>query len=368
MRAVRPSTPKRIFRVAALLAMLACVGPVGSAAAFSKAIWGDVYRNGKSQFPLYHKLGVSIFELGVNWSQVAPTRPAHPADPKDPAYAWPAEVDQAIAQARRYHIRILVQLNNAPRWASGHANPSYAPRHPADFATFAAAAARRWPGVHLWMIWGEPIRTFLPIVPARHGARLNNAQKRAPHRYALLVDKTYRALKAVSRRNLIIAGDSYSTSKLDPYQWISNLRLPNGRAPRMDMYGHNPFTGPQLLRPAVTRTRRRLLRSPSARRLGRSLPPARHAAVPVRVDGDNGPRPRDVDLGRSAGCRALGARCAAVVPALVAYLRPRLDPRLRRSADEQRRTADRQGETEADLLGVPSRMTARSCSITSSRI
>jgi hypothetical protein len=243
MRAVRPSTPKRIFRVAALLAMLACVGPVGSAAAFSKAIWGDVYRNGKSQFPLYHKLGVSIFELGVNWSQVAPTRPAHPANPNDPAYAWPAEVDQAIAQARRYHIRILVQLNNAPRWASGHANPSYAPRHPADFATFAAAAARRWPGVHLWMIWGEPIRTFLPIVPARHGARLNNAQKRAPHRYALLVDKTYRALKAVSRRNLIIAGDSYSTSKLDPYQWISNLRLPNGRAPRMDMYGHNPFTG-----------------------------------------------------------------------------------------------------------------------------
>ena len=82
------------------------------------------------------------------------------------------------------------------------------------------------------MIWGEPIRTFLRIVHPRHGARLNNAQKAAPHRYALLVDKTYRGSEGGQPPRTRSSPD-HSTSKLDPSQWISNLRLPNGHAPRI---------------------------------------------------------------------------------------------------------------------------------------
>src|SRR6202043_3768721 len=33
-----------------------------------------------------------------------------------------------------------------------------------------------------------------------------------------------------------------TTGVLDTLQWIQNLRLPNGKPPRMDMYAHNPFT------------------------------------------------------------------------------------------------------------------------------
>lgn len=234
----------RFWRAGVVLPVLLVCGITATPAhALNKAIWGDVLRNGVNQFPLYHRLGVSIYQFTVNWSSVAPSRPAHPTAADDPAYLWPAEVDAAISEAHRYHIRVLIMLTGAPGWASGRHAWDYAPRRPADFADFATAAARRWPSVHLWMLWGEPIRTFGPIVRAKPGAKLTRTQARAPRLYARLVDATYSALKTVSRRNLIIAGDSYTRSLLDPYQWISNLRLPNGRPPRMDMYGHNPFTG-----------------------------------------------------------------------------------------------------------------------------
>ena len=35
------------------------------ASAFSKAIWGEVYRGGVNQFPLYRTLGVGIDEAGA---------------------------------------------------------------------------------------------------------------------------------------------------------------------------------------------------------------------------------------------------------------------------------------------------------------
>jgi hypothetical protein len=230
--------------VALIVAVLVAVTP-SSASAFSKAIWGPVYRNGVNQFPLYHELGVSIYEADVFWNQVAPTRPRDPSNPRDPAYRWPLELQQAMRQAARFHMSVMLQVIGAPAWANGgHSNWSWAPRDPQDFATFAAAAARRYPSVHLWMIWGEPTRpgNFHPIVKALPGAKLNQAQRAAPHLYARMLDAAYGALKRVSRRNVVIGGCTYTTGLLDPLQWIQNLRLPNGRPPRMDMYAHNPFS------------------------------------------------------------------------------------------------------------------------------
>ena len=232
-------------RVALAVALAVALLMPSSAHAFSKAIWGPVYRNGADQFPLYRQLGVSIYEADLSWNLVAPSRPRNPANPGDPAYRWPAAIQQAITQARRFHMRVLLQIIGAPSWANGgHADWSWAPRNPSDFATFAAAAARRYPSVHLWMVWGEPTRqgNFQPITKALPGANLDRAQRAAPHRYARILDASYGALKHVSRRNLVIGGCTYTTGLLDPLQWIQNLRLPNGRRPRMDMYAHNPFS------------------------------------------------------------------------------------------------------------------------------
>ncbi|HET9719228.1 MAG TPA: hypothetical protein VFP55_04040 [Solirubrobacteraceae bacterium] len=240
--------------LALALLVPALVAPA-PASAFTKAIWGPPSVNGVDQFPLYHRLHVGILEMGLTWDQVAPVRPAHPTNPNDPAYHWPAEVAQAIAEARTYHMRILLQVSFAPAWADGgHSAPGWAPKNPTDYATFLATAARRYPSVHLWMIWGEPDKrgSFQPNVSqAVAGHPLTRAQKRAPHLYARVLDASYAALKRVSRANKVIGGCTYTSGLADPAQWIENLRLPNGRAPRMDMYGHNPFG---YLPPVFTRT------------------------------------------------------------------------------------------------------------------
>lgn len=230
-------------RVGLLAALIIALAPSG-ASAFSKAIWGQVYRDGVNQFPIYKQLGVSIWQGELPWSQVAPTRPRDAKNPNDPAYQWPVGIQQAIDQARQFHMRVMLQIIFAPPWANHNRGQTWTPSNPRNYADFAIAAARRYPSVHLWMIWGEPNRKgmFLPFYAAPPGAALTAQQQIAPHNYARLLDVAYGALKAVSRRNVVIGGSTYTSGQIDTQQWIENMVLPNGRRPRMDMYAHNPFT------------------------------------------------------------------------------------------------------------------------------
>ena len=239
---------RRIARLATLTTVAACcVAGVHAtpAGAFAKAIWGPIARNGVNQFPMYHRLGVSIYQMDLNWDNVAPTKPASPQDPADPAYRWPANVSTALGLAAQYHMRVLLQVSNAPAWENGgHGGDGWAPRRAADYAAFVSAAAREYPAVHLWMIWGEPTKvgTFEPLPGAQPGEPLTRLQRRMVHLYAQMVDAAYGALKHLSSRNRVIGGDTFTTGGLDTLQWLQNLTLPNGRPPRMDMYGHNPFS------------------------------------------------------------------------------------------------------------------------------
>lgn len=237
----------------AALLILFCATPASASALALKAIWGPTVDRGVSQFPVYRDLGIQLVETSLDWATVAPVRPAHPRDPHDPAYAWPVALADTLAGTAGQGIRVAIELTRAPRWANGGRPPNWAPRRPTDYADFAAAAARRYPTVHLWMIWGEPTRQadFRPLVPAAPLTRLTAAQRTAPHRYAQLLDDAYGALKRASRRNLVIGGMTFTTGEIDTQQWIENLRLPNGRPPRLDLYGHNPFTSrdPNLANP-----------------------------------------------------------------------------------------------------------------------
>lgn len=227
-----------------MLAVLVLAAAPASAAAFSKAIWGQVYRNGVNQFPMYHQLGARIFEADLDWAQIAPTRPHQASNPNDRAYQWPVEIQQAITQAKRFHMSVLLQIIFAPRWTNRGRGPSYPPVNPADYAAFARAAARKYPSVHLWMVWGEPTRipNFAITKRVIPGHTLTRADLAAPHLYARILDAAYGAFKQVSHRNLVIGGCTYTTGDIDTQDWLENLRLPNGRRPRMDMYAHNPFT------------------------------------------------------------------------------------------------------------------------------
>jgi hypothetical protein len=230
--------------LAATLVMGIAAAPAQARYSSKKAIWGPAYVDGVSQFPRYQFLGAGIFEAQVRWEDIAPTRPANPRNPRDPAYQWPPALDRAVAEAARYRMRVALMLIGAPRWANGGRASNFAPRERA-YADFAYAASRHYRNVHLWMIWGEPSgpKNFKPLTPARLGApRLTPAQASAPRRYARLLDAAYGALKRANLRNRVIGGMTFTSGAISAWQWIAYMRLPNGRPPRLDLYGHNPIT------------------------------------------------------------------------------------------------------------------------------
>lgn len=220
-----------------MAAIVAALSVAGTAqAAVPKMIWGPAsLPNGKSAFPTYHRLGVQVFQIDLNWAQTAPRRPAHPQSPKDPAYRWPAELTTVMRQAARYGIRVCLLVHATPRWANGGRASAWAPTKPAAYANFLIAAARRYPMVRDWMIWGEPNRTgnFKPMPP--------NSPV-GPRRYALLLNAGYHALKRVSESNTVIGGDTWSFGNPTPASFLKWMRLPDGKPPPLDDYGHNPFS------------------------------------------------------------------------------------------------------------------------------
>jgi hypothetical protein len=230
---------------AAALAAFLAIGGAAEARkpSVKKAIWGPVEVNGVSQFPIYSDLGAGIYMRVLEWHSAAPTRPRHATRPDDPAYRWPPELDRAIEEGRRHGIRVALTVMWSPRWANGGRTPEWAPR-PRHYARFIRAAARRYPSVRLWQIWGEPSRhaNFKPM---------RSSSARGPRRYARVLDAAYAALKRENTRNLVIGGNTLTTGDVGPLTFIQGMRLPSGRPPRMDMYGHNPFTArrPALRKP-----------------------------------------------------------------------------------------------------------------------
>jgi hypothetical protein len=242
--------------VLAAIALFGCAGDSGAGdragsdaghrrQAVEKAIWGPVrLPDGSSAFPRYQQLGVQVFQIQLRWSLAAPTRPRSPEDPEDPAYRWPKDLDVAIAEGAERGIETAVLVTTTPPWANGGREAIRAPTRSADYARFLTAAARRYPSVGLWMIWGEPNRAdrFLPNRP-------NDPV--SARRYARLLDGAYGALKEVSPDNIVIGGMTFAGGDVKPAPFLRWMRLPSGKPPRLDWYGHNPypFRYPDLAEP-----------------------------------------------------------------------------------------------------------------------
>jgi hypothetical protein len=241
-----PTTVSRL--VPLLLVLLSALIFAAPASAgeitIKKSMWGPIERDGVSQFPIYADLGVGLFHTALLWSDVAPTKPENPRDPFDPAYVWPAAIDEAIAEGAKHGIKISVLLQGAPPWANGGEDWRFAPKRPKDFADFAAAASRRFPAVRHWMIWSEPSKAqnFQPLEPDNGRPLKTEKQKRGPRLYARILDAAYDALKSVDRRDLVIGGNTFTVGTVRPLYYVRAMRLPDGRAPRMDLFGHNPFS------------------------------------------------------------------------------------------------------------------------------
>jgi len=254
----RPGRPVRARVVLTALAA-AIVGALASpltaqAGPVHKAIWGPPSAGTFNSD--YCPLRAGIYLYALDWSAVAPTRPADPGNPADPAYDWPLAVDQAIAAGRACGVRVSLMPIYTPGWANGGRAKNVPPGSVRDYANFARAAARRYPSVRLWQIWGEPSRQANWSLTRRtRRLRLKKKQRRAPRRYARLLNAAYGSLNRVNRANVVIGGMTLTMGDILPLAWIRYMRLPNGRPPRFDMYGHNPFTSrnPKLKRRLLRR-------------------------------------------------------------------------------------------------------------------
>lgn len=227
--------PRRALSVAALAAALLGVAAPARADAALKGMWSaNTLNDGQPVFPALRDLGVDVMQYQLRWDLVARSRPADPRNPADPAYRWPRPVEEAVAASATYGFRVALMVKGTPRWANGgRANP-WAPDDPGDYADFVVAAARRYPSVRHWMIWGEANRgvNFQPLP-------LNSP--RGPRAYAILLDRAYGVLKAERRSNVVIGGMSWAGADMYPSQWVKAMRLPDRRPPRLDWYGHNPY-------------------------------------------------------------------------------------------------------------------------------
>jgi polysaccharide biosynthesis protein PslG len=195
-------------------------------------------------FREFRTLGVRVWTSGISWANIAPTRPADPRSPTDPAYVWPADLDTALNKARAYGIEPVLYVNGFPGWSNGGRDPSWVSTNPADYGDFMAAAVARYPQVRRWIAFSEPSH-ILNFRPQGDGGR------RAPRLYAQLLDAAYRAMHAVRQDVVVIGGNVHPAGKNDeettaPDTFLRNMVLPNGRRPRLDMFGINPYTERQL--------------------------------------------------------------------------------------------------------------------------
>jgi hypothetical protein len=227
-----------VRRLLIALVLLTPVYPptaVDAHAASNKAIWGPVRMpDGSSAFPVYRDLGVRFLQLQLTWNEIAPQPPARPGDPTDPAYRWPAEIAEAIRMGRRYGIRIALLPWRSPSWANGGRTPEWVPND-RDYGRFVTAASRKYRSVRHWMIWGEAnLNSRFQPLPA--------GKRKGPRRYATLLRAAYGALKRQNQANVVIGGMTLSFGTVATADFVRWMRLPNGKPPPLDLWGHNPFS------------------------------------------------------------------------------------------------------------------------------
>jgi hypothetical protein len=188
-----------------------------------------------TRIQILQRLGVDLVRMTLRWDTIAPTSPADPRDPDDPAYRWDL-YDPIMQRLHAAHISVLISLWGTPEWANGQQKPNYIPKDGAAFASFAYAAAQKYPWVTRWTVWNEPnTRLFLiPNSPTLYTTRLLNP--------------AYRALKSANPRNLVAGGVTSprkTPSGVSPIAWIRGMRAAHAL---LDAYAQNPYP----VRPAET--------------------------------------------------------------------------------------------------------------------
>ena len=200
-----------------------------------------------------------ILRTLVEWSAVAPTRPASAADPFDPAYKFD-DLDEFVRNAQTRGMEVLITLWGTPSWANGNQKRQVLPTKMADFQNFANAVAARYSGrysgfpfVRFYTIWNESnLATFL--VP-QFDARGNIV---SPRNYAKLAAAGYAGIKAGNARAQVAIGETSSNGRDKPRGGQTDTVAPGtfmqlvakaNKKLKFDAWGHHPYPSPVNQKP-----------------------------------------------------------------------------------------------------------------------
>src|SRR4051794_8916802 len=136
--------PHKVLVLLALLVLAGANAPLearGAPVTVRKGFWdADSTRQGLLDFGTMRKLGAGLYNTRLRWDEIAPTRPQNPRNWRDPAYVWNRRTTTDLTRARRWGMRVALEVRNAPRWANGDRPGNWVPRNPKDYADFIWAA------------------------------------------------------------------------------------------------------------------------------------------------------------------------------------------------------------------------------------
>jgi hypothetical protein len=174
--------------------------------------------------------GARAVRFDVAWSSVERVR-GNPV--------W-THIDRIVEAFANRGIAMLGICTYAPAWANGGQPNTFPPlaAYYEDFATFCAAAARRYPQIRAWEVWNEPnLDQFWHDPNARD--------------YVALLTSTYRALKEVDPDLTVVSGGlaphgDYSLADdggVNPRTFLEEMYAAGARG-SMDAVGDHPYGTP----------------------------------------------------------------------------------------------------------------------------
>lgn len=204
--------------VAALLAGTATAGP-GLRVGIQDDAWlqfgpGTI----EERVDRLESLGVELVRVTLEWRKIEAT---------EGTYDW-QRADGLLETLRRSGLTPMVSIWGTPSWANGGRGPNVAPTSAATFATFARAAAERFPWVRSWIVWNEPNqrRWLSPPSPILYVTRLLNPAAAA--------------IKAVIPRASIAGGATAPRGGAGGTSPVDFIRGMGRAGARLDAYAHHP--------------------------------------------------------------------------------------------------------------------------------
>ena len=164
------------------------------------------------------ELGTQAVRVTLDWREI---------EAAQGTYEWDRD-GMLLDALRGSGIEPVVALWGTPAWANGGGGPNVPPRSAATFASFARAAAERFPWVRRWIVWNEPNqrRWLVPPSPTTYVVKLLNPAAAA--------------IKEVIPRAIVAGGATAprgGRGGMSPVDFIRGM----GRAgARLDAYAHHP--------------------------------------------------------------------------------------------------------------------------------